>query len=311
MVVVYSGDSERPSFSVPPDTESAETVRPPPAAPLPFLLKRDLAAPALPSFADVSGQGALVGPSSAPSSEPSSGELASTHDRAAEVPFTPAQTADDAPGVALASDAVAPLRDAPSPVERRPSRAPSETSTRRRGLVVLAAALLVGASTGVVIQRLRARGLADRNTQAQPALVANVSAAASAASAPAPVASAANPAPLVSVEEPAAVQARPTSTLVVLDVVPPDAKVAVKGVQQHGPPFVFDIPPGKRIAVEVMRRGYVTRRAVLDGSAPRVTVGLLSVKVAHWRDNLKASVPGAKPNPQAVKEPEAPVQSGL
>lgn len=292
MVVVYSGESERPAFSLTEDEASADTVPPPtPRASLPFLLTRDLAPPPVPNFSDLNA-----------GDEPGRNAELERRDRK----LAAARTADDAPAVAIASDGESTLSE---PAKARASRAPEPAPSKSRWPLLLAASLGAGAAVALIVQQQRQRTLAETSVAAKKPLVANVAAATSVPPLPVPM-----PVPSVTaepvVDEPAAVQARPTSTLVVLDVLPPDAKVAVKGVQQHGPPFVFDIPPGKRVAVEVMRRGFVTRRAVIDGSSPRVTVGLLSVKVAHWRDNLKASAPGAK-RTDGAKDPEAPVQSGL
>ncbi len=68
--------------------------------------------------------------------------------------------------------------------------------------------------------------------------------------------------------------ASPGTRRVVLEVAPSDAKVAWGGRRHPGPPFEFEIPKGKRVAVEVARRGFITRRVVLDGSKPTVSVGL-------------------------------------
>ncbi|HET9958985.1 MAG TPA: hypothetical protein VFQ61_31055 [Polyangiaceae bacterium] len=60
-----------------------------------------------------------------------------------------------------------------------------------------------------------------------------------------------------------------------LDVVPFDAKVSLHGLTQKGPPYFFDVPNGKHVAVEVVRRGYVTRRVEIDGARPTLVIGLL------------------------------------
>lgn len=73
------------------------------------------------------------------------------------------------------------------------------------------------------------------------------------------------------------------TTRVRLIVHPPDAKVGRRGYTQKGPPYEFEVPKGKRIALEVVKKGYVTRKVVLDGSAPRVTVGLTKSRTPTQR----------------------------
>jgi hypothetical protein len=58
-------------------------------------------------------------------------------------------------------------------------------------------------------------------------------------------------------------------------VLPIDAKVVYRGVKHPGPPYEVEVPIGQKIAMEVARRGFVTRRLVVDGSEPQVTVALI------------------------------------
>jgi hypothetical protein len=63
--------------------------------------------------------------------------------------------------------------------------------------------------------------------------------------------------------------------VVELSVYPVDAAVGYLGVMQRGgPPYRFEVPPGKKLAVEVARPGYGTRKVTLDGSTPRLSIGL-------------------------------------
>jgi hypothetical protein len=72
----------------------------------------------------------------------------------------------------------------------------------------------------------------------------------------------------------------PNATRVRLEVHPPDAKVGRRGVTQK-PPYEFDVPKGKRIALEVLKKGYVTRKVTLDGTSTRVVVGLNRAKATR------------------------------
>jgi hypothetical protein len=65
----------------------------------------------------------------------------------------------------------------------------------------------------------------------------------------------------------------PGATRVRLVVHPPDSKVGRRGVTQK-PPYEFDVPKGKKIVLEVLHKGYTTRKVTLDGSSKRVVVGL-------------------------------------
>ena len=74
--------------------------------------------------------------------------------------------------------------------------------------------------------------------------------------------------------------ARPETTRVKLDIIPIDAKVYYLGRQQPGPPFEFDVAKGQRIAVEVARFGFVTRKVVIDDKKPVITCGMVP---EHYR----------------------------
>jgi hypothetical protein len=64
-----------------------------------------------------------------------------------------------------------------------------------------------------------------------------------------------------------------------LSVNPPDAAVGHLGIMQKGgPPYRFEIPEGKKIAVEVARPGYGTRKVTIDGSTPKLSIGLRKTK---------------------------------
>lgn len=79
-------------------------------------------------------------------------------------------------------------------------------------------------------------------------------------------------------EKPAVLESSPgndKTRSVTIDVVPADAKVVYRGLKRPGPPYVVDVPAGKRIALEVARKGYVTRRVVVDGSESTLTVALI------------------------------------
>jgi hypothetical protein len=70
------------------------------------------------------------------------------------------------------------------------------------------------------------------------------------------------------------------STRVRLEVIPTDAQVGRRGFTQKGPPYYFEVPKGKRVELEVVRKGYVTRKVTLDGRSSRVVVGLAKARSA-------------------------------
>jgi hypothetical protein len=74
--------------------------------------------------------------------------------------------------------------------------------------------------------------------------------------------------------------APPGATRVRLEVHPPDSKVGRRGVTQK-PPYEFDVPKGKKVVLEVLRKGYTTRKVTLDGSSSRVVVGLARARSAR------------------------------
>jgi hypothetical protein len=72
-----------------------------------------------------------------------------------------------------------------------------------------------------------------------------------------------------------AASAPPDTTRVTLDIKPIDAKVYYLGRAHPGPPFEFDVAKGQRIAVEVVRFGFVTRKVVIDDKKPVITCGMV------------------------------------
>jgi hypothetical protein len=101
----------------------------------------------------------------------------------------------------------------------------------------------------------------------------------------------------------------PSTRTVVIEVVPYDAKVLLAGVAQPGPPFVISVPAGKRIALEVAKKGYAPRRVVVDGSESKMTIGLL-----HSRGPRVEAPPPRAPEAdpgESAKDSRLRVRSGL
>lgn len=66
----------------------------------------------------------------------------------------------------------------------------------------------------------------------------------------------------------------PVTRSVAIHVRPPDAKVYRRGKRAGSSGMVVDLAPGERRAFEVGKRGYITRRVVVDGSKPEIRVVL-------------------------------------
>jgi hypothetical protein len=102
-----------------------------------------------------------------------------------------------------------------------------------------------------------------------------VRAAAVVAPLPAAIAQAAQASGPAGSSAPSAAAAAARTITVELSVNPPDAAVGHLGIMQKGgPPYRFEIPEGKKIAVEVARLGYGTRKVTIDGSTPRLSIAL-------------------------------------
>jgi hypothetical protein len=74
--------------------------------------------------------------------------------------------------------------------------------------------------------------------------------------------------------------APPETTRVRLELKPVDAKVYIRGRELPGPPYEFDVPKDQKIAVEVVRFGFVTAKVVIDDKKPVVSFGMLRMR---WR----------------------------
>ena len=203
------------------------------------------------------------------------------------------------PPIPSAASAAPPkARNAPPPAALAGAQTPSVPSAVDdlpagsgfgRWLLVLAAAVVV---VGVIGYRVLRRS--DESARAPaPSPVALVAPPSEklepslSAAAPAPEAtpSAAVPVPealpSTTAEPSAAVQpAAPAEAAtgdlrsVTLDSVPPKARFYHFGKEVGTAPFVLQFKPGERHAYEVGLPGYITRKVVVDGSKPEITVGL-------------------------------------
>lgn len=158
-------------------------------------------------------------------------------------------------------------------VQRARSRgAPVQTSAPLVAVIEPSRTARAAAALGSTLRR--PPPVAERPPRSSPARVAPV-----ASDEPSAAASGIAPPASPAVPSAAAASAPVKSTrTVTLEVVPPDANVFALGGLRKGPPFTFELRPGARVVVEVVRDGYVARRVVLDGSKPELAVGLMRKK---------------------------------
>lgn len=236
----------------------------------------------------------LASPEAEPVPAPAAALIPSESSAPTPATPTPAAPASD-PAI---SSSVAP------PSAHSPARAPERTSSRRGWARKLAAPAFL-AALGLVYLGTRS---APEPAKPQPEPAARATRAEavprSEAAAPdeRPVAETPaadkppepSPAPIAAAEKPPAEPAArkqspsgvttkpvpPGATRVRLEVHPADAKVGRRGVTQK-PPYEFDVPKGKKLVLEVLRKGYTTRKVTLDGSSTRVVVGLARARSAR------------------------------
>ncbi len=253
MVVVYSGDSDRP----PPEwTFESARLAEARSAPShePFPLASDLpweGSEAVPALPDAATEEPAPAPESA-------------------APSPPLTEVRPAPNVATSALPDVPVKSVAGVTPRRPHR--------RSGAVV---ALLLGGAGAFAWNTRRSaevpteRSLVAAVEPSRPDVQRSEpqpSASPTPSSIAEPIAAPVSPAPVA----PSASASAPQTVEVTLDVTPPDAKVFVRGLMKPGsPPFTFTVEKGRRMSVEITRPGYVARRFDFDGSKTQLAVGLI------------------------------------
>jgi hypothetical protein len=283
-----------------------------PAHSEPFPLARDLEPPASAALAtDRVSKGGSNDPE-LDSPELQSGSLPLTRKEepasASAATVTPIPSAPPTPASSVNTPAPSPSV-APSPV-RAPAHAPAPTSSRAGWLWRLAAPAALAAvvlayfgtrsapapagpelKPGVEAARAEAAPVenppAEKPAAEKPAAEKPAAEKPAAENPPAEKPAEPPPAPATTTEAPRAESVArkqspsgvttklvpPGTTRVRLEVHPADSKVGRRGVTQK-PPYEFDVPKGKKLVLEVLRKGYTTRKVTLDGSSTRVVVGL-------------------------------------
>jgi cytoskeletal protein RodZ len=160
-------------------------------------------------------------------------------------------------------------RDAP-----RTAQAPAQSPTPRSQLEP-AAPLAPGPR--VVEPAPAAEPAAPSNVPSDPTTAAQP--AAPQQTPPAPAAAEAAAAPGPSTGAPANPDAASASSAtgkvtVVVKVRPPEARLYYRGKEVGMSPVTIELAPGEKRAFEVGKRGYITRRLVLDGTQTNVFIGL-------------------------------------
>jgi hypothetical protein len=72
----------------------------------------------------------------------------------------------------------------------------------------------------------------------------------------------------------AAVEAVGETKRINIDSEPPGARLFWRGKEVGTTPFTLEIPAGARRSYELGKPGFVTRRVVIDGSKPEISIGL-------------------------------------
>lgn len=290
MVVVYSGDSDRP----PPEFDSrAPSERATQidieltAPPQPFPLAGDLTPP---SGEDAPPRETVLADRAAPSSEPEPTTLSTrTSDPEKRVDVeagsTPVLSADPKvtqsglrvwPFIVLGALAALILIVALPSADPTPLQVPPRTAH-------------------VAEPESKSSPLEDSRSP-RPALVEKKS---ESPASPEPLTWVATPAPASAADEGALAQ------WVTLEVFPEDTKVFRRGLRVAGPPYSFKIPKGGRVAVELARAGFVTRKVVLDGSEPNVVIGLFRKNPGSPAQRSRSS------KADSTLDAHSTVQSGL
>jgi len=297
MVIVYSGESSRaPNWSVDAAARSPSDAPPsesntdsPPSEPFSLAGARALSeSPAAPE-ADAAGW-------EDPELESGAQPLPSLRGHEVADRLTPLGPPWSEPAPALPVVEIAPAK-------REGFKLPSKASLAAGGAVLLAVVYFafrgpeaeapVPARPPAVAKVAKVESRAAESPPAREPAVEPINDAAPqpvlpepAAPAPAPprtAARSANDEPVSPSAKAATAKAPAGSTRVRLQVFPADAKVGRRGFTQKGPPYEFDVPKGKRIALEVVRKGYTTRKVTLDGSSSRVVVGLNKIRTPSKR----------------------------
>jgi hypothetical protein len=223
--------------------------------------------------------GALERPATVPPSAPSVRPPASS----VRPPMPPARSSDAPPAVSKTTVGATPrAKQISSPVIEVP--ASGAAPGFGRWLAVLAAAVAVVAFIGYRVlskPELAPLPASTASTAALPAVPAPPTAVAvvppspePASSASSPTLPAAEPSGAAALAAPSADTAAPGKHRVLLKSLPPKARFYHFGKQVGVAPFVLELDPGERHAYEVGLPGYGTRKVVIDGSKPEVTVGL-------------------------------------
>jgi hypothetical protein len=168
---------------------------------------------------------------------------------------------------------------APPPPHETSAAEPAEQRKARRRVPVAAAAVAPAPATLTEPPSLPAQAAATQG-QSSPSLNAPIS----------PTGGIVDPRAFPSGDSAA------TVSKVRVEVDPPDSRVAVRGKVATAP-YVFDVPKGTRIVLEVAHAGYITRRIVLDGSREYVKVGMILEPKQQDTTDEPAPTPAAPSDP--------------
>lgn len=185
-------------------------------------------------------------------------------------------SAEDAPVADAFSRASQP--DAGSGIRSVEVTVPEAKRTRRWVPIAVAAAVL-GLGVAVFVGQRHEAGTPD-NVQGQPSAQAIAPPVALAPVEPAKVPSVADTwataAPIASAIAPAVGDGDLKRVTVMVRQA--DAKVVMRGAAVAGPPFIVEVPKGKKVSLEISKKGYATRKLTVDGKRSTEVVGLVAAK---------------------------------
>jgi len=177
-----------------------------------------------------------------------------------------------------------------------------------RGLWIAAAAALVAGGLWFGLRPSSHEASAPEPVaQQRPELAATQNAAQAAPSPPEPPLQPppAEPPPTATVTAPApeaSAAAIEGKKVVIVNARPANARFFYKGKKVGVSPLRVELAPGEKRAFEVGHPSFITRKVIIDGSEPEVTVGLYP-KSGNWRKPAKASPEPAEPVEPAEAAP--------
>jgi hypothetical protein len=154
------------------------------------------------------------------------------------------------------------------------------SAVRRRVLLSAAVIVVLVLGVGVFVAR-RSGGARSGLTEVAPSAVVVATTVAPIVTASQPVQATAPSSTSPSVSDVAAKKAEASVKTdvivrVTVNLKPTDATLTDHGVAVAGPPYIVEVPKGKKRVFEAFRKGFVTRKVTVDSTKPIVNIGLVA-----------------------------------